>query len=112
MSTDLPNSFRYHAGIRGIFRQHVFFTMLPELTDEFSEWMEKYFGPYQRFRESGSYWSERWYMDIEYQRVRSNRGAGNRGGWEPKPKYVSFVFASDADAILFKMQWGDIALPC
>jgi len=71
----------------------------PEKTPEFLAWMNDTFGPENR----------RWLSLVKAEdgkKVRSGRGAGNRGGWEFKPFYMTFVFLNDADAILFKMAWG------
>ena len=88
---------------------------LPHLNKEFLSRMEDMFhapikdmgrGDYQQNRPDSN--KPYWFTTLEGKKVRA-KGSGNIGGWEWKPYTMVFNFFEDADAILFKMEYGGVA---
>ena len=88
---------------------------LPLFSDEFYARMEDMFHAPIKDAGSGYYQQNRpgsnkpyWFTTLEGRKVRA-KGSGNIGGWEWKPHTMIFNFYEDADAILFKMEYGAFA---
>ena len=93
-------NFQIAIGDRAIFQPYHWITIPPGFTLEFEDWMGTTFGMP----------GVKWYATSSGKKIRSNRGAGNLGGWETKPYWMYFHFFADADAIIFKMRWYESIL--